>query len=59
MRHPERARPDREAPARPAREPDGGDAACWAALVCPECGGLADGLPTTACRRCGAPFPGG
>jgi hypothetical protein len=45
-------------PVRPVEVPEGGDPACWATLVCPECGGLTDGLPTAACRRCGAPYPG-
>jgi flavin reductase (DIM6/NTAB) family NADH-FMN oxidoreductase RutF len=33
-------------------EPEGGDAACWLASVCPECGALRDS--PGACWRCGA-----
>jgi hypothetical protein len=28
--------------ATPQEEPEGGDPACWAALVCPNCGAIAD-----------------
>lgn len=34
---------------------DGGDAACWLASVCPECGALRDG--PGPCSRCGAEPP--
>ena len=42
---------------------EGGDAVCWLALVCPECGAMpteepADGSPDR-CWRCGAPLPAG
>jgi hypothetical protein len=51
-------RPDAPAPGTDEPdEPDGGDPACWAGLVCPECGGLSDGPPTARCRRCGSPLP--
>jgi rubrerythrin len=33
--------------------PEGGDAACWADRVCPECGQLAETAPPTRCPRCG------
>ncbi|MGO4592602.1 flavin reductase family protein [Leifsonia sp. 2TAF2] len=33
-------------------EPEGGDAACWLASICPECGAMREA--TGACRRCGA-----
>ncbi|MBA0050952.1 DUF309 domain-containing protein [Streptomyces sp. AJS327] len=34
---------------------EGGDPACWAALVCPECGAVRDTAdPGTPCPRCGA-----
>jgi hypothetical protein len=58
-------------PPRPAREPDGkpprieylagpgeaGDSACWAQLVCPECGGmLSEGANHShACPAAGEP----
>lgn len=35
-----------------ASEEEGGDAACWLARVCPECGALLEG--SDACWRCGA-----
>jgi membrane protease subunit (stomatin/prohibitin family) len=48
-------------PTEPAEELGGGDPACWAALVCPNCGALADtdgaaGRPD-ACPRCGEAYP--
>jgi len=35
-----------------SEEPEGGDAACWLASVCPECGAMREA--PGACRRCGA-----
>ena len=39
----------------------GGDPACWAALVCPNCGALPDPPVSisagTRCARCGEPYP--
>ena len=32
---------------------EGGDPACWAARVCPDCGRLADADPPTTCAACG------
>jgi uncharacterized protein YeaO (DUF488 family) len=42
---------------RPARtapppEPEGGDPACWAGLVCPACGRIPDASTGAACRSC-------
>lgn len=40
-----------DVPPEPADERDqGGDPACWAHLVCPECGGVADGSHRPGCR---------
>ncbi|SDX84504.1 hypothetical protein SAMN05661080_01433 [Modestobacter sp. DSM 44400] len=49
----------RDVPARRAEDPDGGDPACWAALLCQECGSVVEELPTATCLRCGAPLPEG
>lgn len=38
-------------------EDQGGDAACWIANVCPECGLLVEEERPRICPRCGAPFP--
>lgn len=35
-----------------AHQIDGGDAACWLAEVCPDCGALNESLAVT-CWRCG------
>lgn len=36
-------------------DPEGGDPACWVALVCPECGAVRDTTdPHVPCPRCGA-----
>ncbi|WP_181442363.1 hypothetical protein [Streptomyces tateyamensis] len=35
-------------------EPSGGEPACLLALVCAECGAIAEQAPPTTCRRCGA-----
>jgi len=37
---------------------EGGDPACWAARVCPDCGQLATGQAPQTCDRCGAELPG-
>ena len=45
-------------PSSPATEhEDGGDSACWAHRVCPECGRLAQAEHPDACEACGAAFP--
>ena len=41
----------------PAPDDEGGDPACWARLVCPACGRLADEGPPTRCPACGAELP--
>ena len=38
-------------------EPEGGDPACWARLVCPECGRMVEQEPLTRCPVCGAELP--
>ena len=40
----------------PVAEPEGGDAACWANRVCPECGRLNEAERPVVCEACGAPF---
>jgi uncharacterized protein YeaO (DUF488 family) len=35
----------------------GGDSACWAHRVCPECGRLSQAEHPDACEACGAAFP--
>jgi rubrerythrin len=35
----------------------GGDPACWAHRVCPECGRLNEAEAPTVCERCGASLP--
>lgn len=35
-------------------EPEGGDAACWAALVCPDCGAVEAGGHRDGCPRADA-----
>ena len=37
-------------------EPEGGDAACWAHRVCPECGRLNEAERPEVCEACGARF---
>jgi hypothetical protein len=38
-------------------DPDeGGDAACWANRVCPECGRLNEAERPVVCENCGARF---
>lgn len=45
-------------PSSPATEyEDGGDPACWAHRVCPECGRLNQAEHPDACEACGAAFP--
>jgi len=46
-------------PAAPAPAPvdEGGDPACWASLLCPNCGAVPDSRTATVCQRCGQPFP--
>ena len=36
---------------------DGGDSACWAHRVCPQCGRLNQAEHPEACEACGAVFP--
>ena len=36
---------------------EGGDSACWAHRVCPECGRLNQAEHPDACEACGAAFP--
>jgi hypothetical protein len=35
----------------------GGDPACWAALLCPNCGAVPDSPGASVCPRCGEPYP--
>lgn len=37
---------------------EGGDPACWANRICPECGRLGDDEPPTHCPGCGAVIEG-
>jgi hypothetical protein len=37
-------------------EREGGDAACWAHRVCPECGRLNEAERPEICEACGAEF---
>lgn len=41
----------------PDDEPIGGESVCYAHLVCPECGRMAEVARPEACRECGADFP--
>lgn len=54
----ERAEPEVAATPAPAPEPErlGGDAACWAHRVCPECGRLNEAEHPVVCESCGAAF---
>lgn len=36
---------------------EGGDPACWANRVCPECGLFSVVEPPTTCERCGETIP--
>jgi hypothetical protein len=36
---------------------EGGESACWAHLVCPQCGRLNAAQPPVRCEGCGAAFP--
>jgi hypothetical protein len=38
-------------------EETGGDPACWAHLLCPECGAVLDEPQAEVCPRCGASLP--
>ena len=45
-------------PSFPATErAEGGDSACWAHRVCPQCGRLNEAEHPVACEACGADFP--
>ncbi len=50
-----------ESPVEPGSRTDsfdeGGESACWAHLVCPECGRLNAAQPRVRCEACGATFP--
>ena len=35
------------------------DPACWAHLLCPECGAVPDDPEAESCSRCGAALPAG
>ena len=35
----------------------GGDPACWAHLLCPECGTIPDDRAAEVCPNCGAELP--
>ena len=41
----------------PTEHENGGDPACWAHRVCPECGRLSQAEHPDACEACGAAFP--
>lgn len=43
-------------PVEPALAEEGGDAACWANRVCPECGRLNGAERPVVCEVCGAEF---
>jgi hypothetical protein len=36
---------------------EGGDPACWASLLCPNCGAVPDSQTAKVCHRCGEPYP--
>jgi hypothetical protein len=40
----------------PSVASEGGDAACWANRVCPECGRLNEAERPEVCEACGAEF---
>lgn len=44
-------------PTEQAGDDIGGDWACWADRVCPECGRLAGRREPEVCEACGADFP--
>jgi len=44
------------APPAPLAPDEGGDAACWANRVCPECGRLNEAERPVVCENCGARF---
>lgn len=41
----------------PLRDETGGDSACWAHLLCPECSAVLD-ADDDVCPRCGVPCDG-
>ncbi|HEX7105551.1 MAG TPA: hypothetical protein VF218_06275 [Acidothermaceae bacterium] len=45
------------APAPPPPVDEGGDPACWASLLCPNCGAVPDSRTAAICPRCGQPYP--
>jgi hypothetical protein len=45
-----------QAPPTPLGPDEGGDAACWANRVCPECGRLNEAERPVVCENCGARF---
>jgi hypothetical protein len=47
---------ERNAAATPPDPDEGGDPACWANRVCPECGRLNDAERPVVCENCGARF---
>jgi uncharacterized paraquat-inducible protein A len=42
---------------RPDETPSGGDPACWAHLLCPECAAVLEKRDDERCPRCGAQLP--
>jgi hypothetical protein len=57
-----RGGPADDEPGRPSSPPNavaerGGDPACWAHRVCPDCGRLNDAEHPSVCQACGAAFP--
>jgi hypothetical protein len=57
------AAPEADLAERDAEFDVGGDPACWAALVCPNCGAIPDRAPTSEpdgarhCPSCGEAYP--
>lgn len=47
---------DADGPVEQSAPDEGGDAACWAHRVCPECGRLNDAERPVRCEACGAAF---
>lgn len=48
---------DGQPPNAHADSSEGGDAACWLAQVCAECGALVEAPLPAVCWRCGAEVP--